>query len=116
MQHVASSLRFWQAVQADMETLDSRIPVPRSSPLIEFYGQTSPADRPVQLVQAEMETPDFMVALRAQLESAASESGSGKSGSNSQSNSTGADSSAIRCAPNYRTRKTLLLKAQKPSS
>ncbi len=45
--------------------------------------------------QAEMETPDFMVALRAQLESAASESGSGKSGSNSTS--AGANSSDIRC-------------------
>lgn len=42
-----------------------------------------------------METPDFMVQLRAQLESAASESGSGKSGSNSTS--AGANSSDIRC-------------------
>lgn len=46
-------------------------------------------------LQAEMETPDFMVQLRAQLESAASESGSGKSGSNSTSQ--GANSSDIRC-------------------
>jgi hypothetical protein len=42
--------------------------------------------------QAEMETPDFMVQLRAQLETSASESGSG-----SNSTSQGANSSDIRC-------------------
>jgi hypothetical protein len=39
-----------------------------------------------------METPDFMVQLRAQLETSASESGSG-----SNSTSQGANSSDVRC-------------------